>query len=213
LQKPAVKLDPALEDYLHYELNRLEQSRVMYGGRVESLKLLDRARTSYARKPNVALRANYAAALLYRAHEQLTATNESYAKLARQCQRALVPGQIISIALDRNDATAAAIRNNPSFAKAVELYHEQAQRMPSYTRAYDWVLLKESAPKTAESIAQHLAHDECERVCHEVELSLSPLYAHAVLEQYWTCKSAGDAAKATTVYRAAIERGLPLPEL
>jgi hypothetical protein len=177
------------------------------------LKLLERARAAYERQPNVAVRGNYAAALLYRAHEQLMASDENYARRAKPCLRALSINQIISIALDRNDATAAAIRKNPNFAKAVELCHEQAERMPSHARAYDWALLKESAPKTAASIAQHLAHDDCGRLCHEVELSLSPLYAHAVLEQYWTCKSAGDTAKAAMVYRQAIERGLPLPEL
>jgi hypothetical protein len=213
LQKPAVKLDPALEDYLHCELNRLEESRAMYGGKIQSAQLVDRARASYERQPNVALRGNYAAALLFRAHEQLIASDEAYARLARQSQRALVPSQIISVALDHNDATAAAIRKNPSFAKALELYHEQVQRMPGQARAFDWALLKESAPKTAASIAQHLASDDCERLCNEVSLSLSPLYAHAVLEQYWTCKSAGDSVQATTIYRQAIQRGLPLPEL
>jgi tetratricopeptide (TPR) repeat protein len=213
LLKPAVQRDTRLQDYIHCQLANLNHGRAMYGARIDSATDLDRARVAYERTPCSATRSTYAFTLAHRAHEQLIASDENYARAAKKMQRAASAPYLLSLMLDRDSAIAATLRTNVYFIKAADLYREGAENFPHHSSGFEWAFLKPIYPQTADAIAQHLAKDEGERLATELELSVRPLDATANLERYWSSKSAGDLAAADAAYQKAIKAGLPLPEL
>jgi tetratricopeptide (TPR) repeat protein len=211
LESPAVKEHPLTLEFAELELNELEQWASLAGASADSQKLLDQALATHQRLPTSAGQTALITTYFFCVHDQLKQQSPAYAELAERTRRALAPRELIAFLLDRNDALAPLIRQNPNMLKALELLKERGHTFPSFRQTDEWALFRTIDADEATRVVQQLKNNQVSRLADELRFQLNPLAGSVVMRQYWNAKMNGDQPAAAALYQEALRNSVPLP--
>lgn len=200
-------------DFLEIALINAQQNAWVYGGTVDSEKLLQAALKAYQRHPTAATRGALLNVYYFRAGEQLARQHPEYAALVQRTRRAISPGNLLTFAVEQGGSLADKVKQNESFQKATALQKEIMAGTPTRVDAADWALFRRVDADAATEAARLIKANVASGLSQELRQQLSPCNGNAVLDEYWAKKFAGDEAGATAVYRNALAAGVPLPPI
>ena len=213
LTLPAVKDHPPTYEHVAVSLVRQHQAAWVYGGAVDSGRMLQLAQAALQQHPSSASQHALKAVYLFRAGEELGRQNPEYAAMLERTRRVMSPDDLLILMLERGGSPAQVLRQNEDMARALALEKEACQSFPAWINVDEWALFRNLDPATAQKVAPNLKGNEACRLADELEFQLNPLSSSSVLEQFWRQKLAGDDKHAGEIYQEAVRQGVPLPTL
>jgi tetratricopeptide (TPR) repeat protein len=212
-EKPGVANHAPTKVYLQCLLNEELLEAWSYGVDPDAEDLVQRASAAFDASRCSATRVTLAAALFYRASQQLARQNPEFNTLLQRTRRGLSARYVITWLLDHRGPMADALRNHADIQKAVGLEKEAQKLFTSHTDFEDWALLRGVGAEQAEGAAAFLKSDVGTQVREDLMFELTPLRPSTVLEHYWRLRLLGDEKQAADVYQQALRKNLPLPPI
>ena len=213
LKSPAVSEHALTQEHVAVSLIGLWQNAWVYGGEIDSRKLVQTALATHQKHQSSASRHALKSAYFFRAGEELARQSPPYATLVSRTRRAISPEYLMAYDLERGGPLADLAMRNENVTRALALQKEIVASFPSWVSVSEWALLKTSAPDTATLLAKRWSENETARLIDELQFQFNPVSASVVLEQYWTHKLMGGERQALETYQTALRDGVPLPPL
>ena len=183
----------------------------MYGREADAGRILELADRAHAAAPSAHTRSVLVSALCFRASQALAEKDEAYRKMLSRAQRSLGHSYVLVLALLEDGRLREVVLANSDVRRVIALVAESAATFPEDCGTWDWAMLRNSQPKSANKVAEIIKRNEVSKVASRIQLQLSPAEAAPYLHAYLAAQMISDAAAAKRILRQCASQHIPLP--